>query len=336
MRVHLMPERGSLMKVWSTDDPQVTINSLVYDGKYVWFTAGVYQRPARLYVFEPGSKDVVQFKHADGLPQADEVPGHKIEDADSMIVRAIKPGHVCVMGQSGRTWLAVATYDGVKKRVEIFKEAREQANFREKSQGSNPDIAFRPTFAYPLATDKEAGQGVFLVGRYATNREVWYRPLLVDAVRKQASVPSLQVYADKSPRELAWDGQALYLLLGLRDRAPQLIRRSLESGDEVVLDDVAEGHLFLHEGLLHIVGRSWHVVDLEKRTKRLVLSPTPWRFDEHLYYPGKSDAMVPAGLKPGEVQLEGLYVSQHYGLQAWTRNDRGVATVMSVTLNSKK
>jgi hypothetical protein len=330
-----MPERGALRRIWGSDDQLVAINSLVFDGKYVWFTTTVHQRPARLYVFDPRANEVAQFKHIDGLPQADEVPGEKTGTEDSMIVTSIKPGHACVMGQSGRTWLATATYNGVKKNVEIFQEARQQTNFREKGQEFNAAILFRPAFAYPLVADEAAATSALLVGRTAMNSEVRYRPLVVDPVRKQVSVSPFQLHCDKKSQEIASDGRAIYLLVGSRDRAPQLVRRSLTGDEEVVLSDVAEGYLCVHEGMLHIVGRQWHVVDLEKRTKRLVLSPTPWRFDEGMYYPGKSSAVIPADRKPGDVQLDGLHVSQHYGVLAWTRDHRWNATVLSASLESE-
>jgi hypothetical protein len=186
-RLHLLPL--DILPLGNTGYP-----SACWDGRYFWImTAGVASPSAKdhgekglLAAIDPRTERIWRFSRADGLPPS-----------SSCAIASMAPGKVCVAGDFGRTWMAIATIDvasGIK--LDTIYEARKLAQSLGVStdpKGSDPQVAHPVSYmrvvARPVEPGKPAQQWI-IVGR--SSRTPW----LLDPEKKEASCPDFKMATD--------------------------------------------------------------------------------------------------------------------------------------------
>ena len=156
--------------------------SVVFDGRWIWVGGS-----GELTLIDP-RRGTVEAKLGAGIEFP---PGQ-------MMLAALAPGRVCIVGSTDRAWIGTLDYAGAgKARLDLFHEAR-------LAQGSpqSAELAFTPVTM--AAAGRGADQRVLVV-RFRSDAGALY-PLLVDPARRQVEVvPQPYPYA-QDPRDLVVDG----------------------------------------------------------------------------------------------------------------------------------
>ena len=189
---------GKIQTLWTGVNGQLKPMRASYDGRYVWLAGWQDHQPPLLLVIDPASGRVWQLGAADGLPfePEDTLPRSVPEQAVSAV--GLSPGHACVAGYLGRSYLALVAFDpsaGAPQpaSVKIFHEAKEPPDGADRDQWKRTTPAFVPGYMLKLVHRTTVDPGGpeerrILVGRSSAAGDVWYHPLLVDPDRLTVSV----------------------------------------------------------------------------------------------------------------------------------------------------
>src|SRR5205823_3443846 len=89
-----------------------------------------------------------------------------------MNLAPLEPGRICLAGHMGRTWLAIATFEGDKKSIRVFHTAREAQNPEDKAQARSTAVSFMPDYMFTLESARSTGLvRRTLIGRFAWNSQ---------------------------------------------------------------------------------------------------------------------------------------------------------------------
>ena len=296
--VYAIQGKEGLNELWSTFNVEALVQSVAFDGHYVW--VAVFRRggPPWLFVIDPQQETVREVTEDDGLPlQASKNVPQSVRQ--QLMVAPVSPGRACVAGSFGRSWIALATYDPKAAKavsVEVFHEARH-------AWDGSAGFALDPAAAFGLngmvlLTDKPvtdpAARRRVLIGRSDGNLSgLREHPLLVDPESRKVSVVSpatrVRLFAD-SPwqmRTFRADQNALYFF-NVEQQSPMrlhLYRIGFPEMKPVVFRrDMPEGCLVAAADGLHIVGRKWWRLRADGRLDDMGM--VPWDFANR--YPGNS------------------------------------------------
>lgn len=168
----VMKEKGKARNILRLPEEE-GFRDLVYDGQYAWASVN-----NKLYRVNLDNEKVETITEADGLP-----PGR-------ILLSALEPGRLVVVGFFGRTWIANVTWpEGGKPSVDVFHEAR----FNE-GGGEEIQLAFMPRFVW---TARRSGGDRVVVAR-GLKGEAGLRPLIVDPAARSVTVSDewLSVYVN--------------------------------------------------------------------------------------------------------------------------------------------
>jgi hypothetical protein len=300
----LMRKRGKLEALWTTTQDRSGIGPVVFDGRYVWGVFNRFRRSPSLVVIDLETKEASYFSATDGLPGDD--AEHEITVVpDSMILAPIEPGRVLAAGLFGRTWLGVASFDGVKKAVRVIHEARDVADPADLKQGLSTTVSFQPLSVH-------VAQHKAIVSRGSQNQEVLNTPLIVD-IRQKAVAPADVRFAG---RPAVVDDRLFYIRQFKRTELAELVSLPFPALKESqAMLDPPDG-LLIGEGTdLHIIGNKWWIYDTAKNSLRTAASPVPWYYIENRSYQGRPPKAPPSG--DDHFRLVHVYRSNHYGILAF-------------------
>jgi hypothetical protein len=315
--IFLMRERGTLKELWKTQERNVLVNTAVFDGRYIWAVIQRHLRSPQLLVVDPSNAESSMFSATDGLP-GDDVEQQPSTPVDRLAICALEPGRIFVAGSVGRGWLGFAAYDGKKKSIRIFHEAREAAIFSDPKQGEKTTISFRPSYAVAWPHD---GGLTMLAGRYSDNHVVARYPLLVNVKAESVLAAPFQVigYAEHNPTDRAFmtvlGDKFLFAAYNPKLEMPELLCAAAPGlPPESIYVNPPDGVYVAGGGEIHILGKKWWIFDPKLKRLRVAASPVPWKFNSRWSRQGKVDAAEIRG--PYDLQLHGVHHSNHYGMLA--------------------
>ena len=187
--VGLMKEKGRLrllpLKLNRRGANAYRHTAACWDGSFFWIMgAGVslpsapnYGENGLLAAIDPQTEKIWEFSGPDGLPPS-----------SSCAIAPLAPGKVCVAGDFGRSWIAVAAIDrttGIK--LSTIYEARNVSrsfDFSTDPKGNDPQVAHPVTYMMVLTGPAGAGRPAeqrVIVGRQP------HMPWLVDLEKKEAT-----------------------------------------------------------------------------------------------------------------------------------------------------
>jgi hypothetical protein len=262
-----------------------------WDGQYFWALNPGNEGP--LAVVEPREEKIWKVGPEAGLPPS-----------ISCGIAPLGPGKVCIAGYFGRLWIALATFDGSRLKLEVIHEAHTVPEVGHRPDDNSPErhspklacpITFVSTVAAPA--NRPAAQRV-VVGRLDAG------PLLVDPETRSVTSAPYSVVTNYlllsrddavywQDGETAFNTGPLYRI-GLPDFRKELVNRGCHTGACVFF-----------EGRFHVINRMCAGYYVAPSLKE------PWR-----------------GLRceiPGKCWYPRLFVSNHYGLLLST--EQGVYAV---------
>lgn len=158
----IMKEKGqarSLLKLPEND----AFTDLIYDGRHAW--APLKNRVLRV---DPVSEKIDEVTESDGLP-----PGR-------MLMAAVSPGRLVVVGYFGRTWIANLIWtDSDRPSVDVFHEARYNTG-----PGEETHLLFMPRVVW--TAHRQEGARVLVARGLGGNAGEW--PLIVDPKARSVEV----------------------------------------------------------------------------------------------------------------------------------------------------
>lgn len=317
--LYIMKAAGKLRPIWRPKENDVYFDSVAFDGKYVWAAARRHQRAPLLLVLNPADESVTEFTSEDGMPLEKDVGRNDI--IQHLWLTGVEPGRACLAGYMGRTWLAFATFDGTKKGVRVFHEARDAANPEDKSQGQNPQVAFTPSYVVALRTTQpsEKSQRRILIGRFSPSPHVRSIPLVVDVDKEQADPASFEFWAEdpQSGRTDAYlapvENRLFFAKWNPTLERPGLIQVAPPGmAVETAFDNPPDGVFASQGSELHIVGKQWWIFDTKTKSLRVAADKVPWYANQRFTRKGEP---APVRLEggPGEFRVDNVYSSDHFG-----------------------
>ena len=143
--IYLMKEQGKLQMVYDRTAQMDQMQTVSFDGRYVWAVVRRRAGTEVLVVIDPETERVWELSGDDGLPLPP--ASDAIRDGrQSIRVAVLGPGRVCVAGAFGPAWVAVASFDSTKSRpmVRVIHEARDTADRTDREQWKKTTVAFTP------------------------------------------------------------------------------------------------------------------------------------------------------------------------------------------------
>lgn len=303
---HVMRSPGQVTNFYEATETHVGTMSQEFDGKYVWMTGARLQKPLLLEAIDASGKHI-EFSTDDGLP---EMP----LDQTEIKLAPLAPGKVCVVGYSGRTWIAIAEItDNGTRRVEVFFEAREVATGEDESHRHNPKIAFTPTRMVTLRDGK--GNCQVLVGRSANSPLVRASPLIIDPIAKRVSIapftcPEWDHGGDKF---LARSTDAIYFYEHQDSLNLMRVRFPCDK-KEMCIERCPEGWLIFNDRGLHIVGKKWWLADVTAGKVTTIIEHPSWYYMNGYASSDDLGESNDFGVNFDKTtMLECVYLSNHFG-----------------------
>lgn len=342
----IMREKGTLAVLWRAGEPNTRVDSVTFDGKYVWFSLICHPNPPRLLLADPQTAKSWEITTADGLPVEKLDAKQLTPIAQRMEVGAIAPGKVCVGGSFGRSWLAIIEHDPLrdtkaKPTVKVFHEARDQYR-GDPLTWRNTDVAV-PFKGMWTLTEPNPAKASPPRQRMVIGREAFHdHPLLVDLQTLQVTVPTETIFV---PMRVVDDGLVTRAAIHWLDRSPRSERKKyLQQVMTFSWPDLAvkaEGvdvetgpgmsfgnRAFLLDGRVFIPARTWWVADGLDRPFRALQGRVPdYDITKRIMVGGEDFEKIP---NEDTEQIEMLALSCHYGVVCMSRKRVG-ATIYHVT-----
>jgi hypothetical protein len=318
--LYLMTEKGKLREVWDAPDFRTVIQSVRFDGRYVWCTARRHKASTLLLVLDPATGKTYEVTAADGLP---EPTAEQVADQTAMFPLAITtlgPGRICAAGWLQRTWVAVVTFDPDKKRatVDVIHEAREAADREDRDQWSSTTVAFRPTFMFTLRGEPKPGEKaatrVFLGRVTERNLDVDSFPLVIDPDKRAVAVADFHFPSRSFADTDVEDGGAVYRVW--RSIFPSLFRVSFPGTvREVLAEGLPQGVTLMtvRDGRAHVIQYRTEKDDPKNPKPRRGLHSVPVTVQWYVVEPGEKRSKLVGVDLP---LIDYVAVSSHYGLVA--------------------
>lgn len=311
-------EAEGLSHIWQSLT-NTRIQSVSYDGQYVWVAASVSRQAAQVWVFDPISKVGTQITTDDGLPLLSpaDIPGTSLVSPTAALATVSK-GRAIIVGFIGRTWLADVRFspDG-KHQVKVFHEAKEiLTNDSKDVDWHNMDLAFQPMAVRTLSGKTESGEAkqVVMISRESLVYDVTEHALLVDPDDLSVRV-SEERWRNRSPAVNAndvRDGSHYYAgVTPPAFDAVGLVRLGFPNfKPEMVMPNVREGFLLFNQtGELNVAGVDWQRGRMEDgRLKSF--GPVPWLYMNRY---GASPKTPSIRYERGSFQLQVLCDSNNFG-----------------------
>jgi hypothetical protein len=256
--------------------------SCVFDGNYIWISAKQAGKSHVVIAFDPETKQNWTIGEAEGLPQG-VVPG--IE----MHVAPLGVGKVCIVGNTGRAWVATAELaeDG-KRSCRVVFEARETIEGNDLKQAGNVHIQFEPGFAVTL-WNADRSQCRVIVGRRSHADCIMDYPLLLDPQNGTAEVATFKMRGDFEHRFFAYNDKQLFLLHGNYPKPWEMLKVEFPGTQpKVLIEHSPEGSLALDDRGLHIIGREWWRADTQTGELKSIVQKVPWFYSDN-YAPGRGE-----------------------------------------------
>lgn len=278
--IFLMKQQGHLVPVWRPDVRGARVQSVCFDGCYVWAVIRSGRKMPRLLVIDPVSEGTKSITPEDGLPAASGARPVEVGE-DQLLIAPLAPGKVLACGWFGRTWIGTVQFAPPNDAtVKIIHEARDIVADRAEADPRSTRTAFKPVYMFTLTDPAGAGarpSQCVLLDRGRTGGCLVVDP---ESSSVKAIPGGMQSYREPSVYEnglYAIERFALYWDL-YRVAAPGF-------KFEKVLSDVPEGWVWLIGGQLHILGqRWWSARDLQSPIHVALASP-PWPAGTSRYRP---------------------------------------------------
>lgn len=197
-----------------------TMQSVVFDGRCIWFATNENLNPPRLMVLDLEKKHLSEVTPAEGLPAipAAETPGQALQTLE---IAPLEKGKVLIVGSFGRTYVAIATLEPVAgKKVTVIHEAREPSAGQDEGEWPKTTVAFTPRSAWviePPQGSPEAGQKRILIARDMSNNMSYRHALVVDPEKKTITVDPHVIDRHRLRDGFLHNG-SLYLLGKIEDK----------------------------------------------------------------------------------------------------------------------
>jgi tetratricopeptide (TPR) repeat protein len=323
--LYFMRKKGVLTTVWNDTELNRTFpryhdarnqGGICFDGKYVWSTVTHFRDPPYIVAIDTTSDKKWKITTAEGLPFVHDRDGSD-RTPQSLSLAPLAPGKVCAIGSFGRAWLATITLGADAPQIEIFHEAKEQANLENVEQWKDTTVAFTPTYVHVITNPTSPSERCIVIGRKAMHREVPTHPLIVDVATLQVSVMNDVLHEQYGPMELCAFQGSLYFQGGMPNNGKRigLYRISLPGPKrELACEFDVEGRLAVVNDQLTMIGREWWLVDLDKKLLRTAGPVSSWQYQNK--YTQITRFTTPP---PNAPRLELLAPSQHYGLLSLVR-----------------
>lgn len=306
----LMKGKGSLKRIYKSEERFFHLLRACYDGKYAWAPIRGREEPLVL-VINPETEQIFEFTAEDGLPRMSSGVA-AVPLAPGKILLAGSFGKTDVEGAPDRGWCALLEFseNGVKS-VDVFHEARlHMYSFdRYGEEIWNPHNAFSPRFMVVIA-DKvnNAGKRV-LLGRTSIPGPASDYPLLIDPEAR-----TVEVLRDRVWRPTCYEGDVYWANLDPKigdpehtSLAPNLWRLGFPDFKKTTVisslpsKGIDGGPVAFFNGRVHVVGRHWWTAgQLDDKFTQL-------------------QAKIPGG--KWKWYLRELCHSNHYGLLLLTHQD---------------
>jgi hypothetical protein len=323
--LYVMRDTGELRELWTSDEPGLRIEDVVYDGRHAWAAAGRYGRRPLLLRLDPPTATTWKVTEVSGLPC--EPPGNLPPYFRQIVaVAPVAPGRACVAGWFGRSWIALVDVDPRdphRTSVEVIHEARKAIDKEDREQWKDTRVVFRPIYMFPLwdkpLTDPTAKRRI-VVGRGETyaDTNMAKHPLLVDPRNRHVTVLQPGLPNPVAVADFTWKEGAVYFVqVGPQHKHLYVYRLgSPEWKPEPVVPDVPFGWPVFHDGHLHVAGRQWWKVGQDGQIE--LLGEVPWYLRERFTAPSQRDPNNTRFEKvgPGTICLQAMYHSRHHGLLA--------------------
>jgi len=228
--LHEQPGKLRHLRGITGTTPQKQFGDLAWDGERLWAVVNT----VGLWVLAPDGQLLGTVTPEDGLPEA-----------DTMLLQPLADGRVFAVGSFGeerRAWCAVLQWQVEKKAtVKVVYEARRSLAPTEPFENPaillDPSVGFQPVSITPVTN--EAGHPALLIGRYHQNCASSYtgkwanlRPLLLDLVTYQASVPDIVAAFGDPHHSVLPVGDAVYLFTSLREKMFGPMKTSFHTGGD--------------------------------------------------------------------------------------------------------
>ncbi|PHS08062.1 MAG: hypothetical protein COA78_13065 [Blastopirellula sp.] len=329
----LLPTKTGFRQAWKPLN-NTRIQSIAYDGRYVWLSASVHQQATEVWVCDTKTGESLQLTKDNDLPllSPDEIPGN-VFGAGSVSLAPVAIGHVIIAGYIGRTWVAdVKINPQGKPKVNIFYEAKEVISNGDKNvDWANPKIAFIPTGMRTLSLPQQKGdtRQVVYIGRKTPIYEVSEHALLVDPIDLSVRIAQPRWYNRSSNIDPENVFEGSYYYAGQKDDLIGLIRIGLPGiSPEVVIPDIKEGYVLFNkqDRMVNVVGMDWQRGSFSKK-KLESFGPVPWLYSNSW---GASERTKPIRVGRGSIQLNQLADSNQFGTIAYCSQDGGARGIVQV------
>jgi tetratricopeptide (TPR) repeat protein len=348
--VYAMKEKGRLKPIWDLDSvggARPKINSITYDGRYVWVAiTPMPSLKSYLYVIDPRKEKTWELGEKDGLP--------KLDGNSQVWVEKIEPGKAMVIAWFDKTAMNAVAFDpdGGAKVNTVFESTKTFSGTPNGAAGKslpinkdwsgNVQAAFAPKYTlefHGTTPDGAARRRIVLAGRtsYVTD---W--PVIVDPDSGNVAImpEDWNQPSDKCQPFVA--GETLYRV-EKRESDLHLVRWvSPEFKREVLMQNVPEGWCVQYRDRLFIVGRKWWEIDsktFSEKNIRVASADLPWTFTNSSSGPNNPfarETFTPSEKSRGYA-LEAFCPSNFYGLLAIRKKTAAGSNldVMSVVLDDR-
>jgi hypothetical protein len=281
------------------------MSRICFDGRYVWLATKTHNGPPTIIAFDPSTQKSWTFGEAEGLPQGD-------QRTTELRLAPVGIGKAVVVGNTGRTWAAIAEIVGEGTRFKVFFEARETINGNDVSQAGNVRIGFSPGFAIPLWNPQRT-QCRVIVGRNSHAACIRDVPLVLDPQRKTVEVATFKMPGDIDKKTYVYDNEALYLFQPIYPNPPRMVRIDFPAKEaKVLIDPTPEGWMALDDLGLHIIGREWWLADPRTGDTQSLVKDVAWFYANNYNHKLGENMLFGVDLNNTSM-ISGVSSTSHYG-----------------------
>lgn len=332
--VYTRSSQGDLKYLWR---PQTGhIDSLRYDGRYLWSTVYQHQETCELWVIDTVSRKYWQIKPEDGLPMVSrsEMPiGAQV--LPQLRLSPIGEGKAIVAGHIGRLWLAEVTFDPQgSHQVRVFHEGKETVPpHNQPIDWKNPHLASPPGRLITFSETQENRVNRQWVLMTRLSHGLGQYPLIVDLADDSVQVLESGLslpYRAGEPENFV-DGALYYTQTALPNiDTMNLLRFGVpDFKSTTVIPSLPEGYVAFdtNEATVNVFGQNWLRGKLTDESLESY-GPVPWA------YRNRRAPFSPADRGPAqleELQLQLVMNTNQFGLVVKCANRRN-ATVLAQVL----
>ncbi|MEW4453503.1 hypothetical protein AB1L30_12585 [Bremerella sp. JC817] len=313
----LLAMPGKPLQEVITCPPNPYLQSMRYDGRYIWVGFSVHNQKCQIWVIDPLTAEASPITDETGLPliARDEIAASNLYIQPEITLAPYAPGKAIVAGYAGRSWIADVHFDpNGKHHVNVFHEAKRIVN--NKTMDVSPtdtDIAFGVAGSRWLHS--EDGKGAVLITRNCQVYEVNLYPLVVDPEKLTVSTGPRYtngVGGNRTTKDM-YQG-ATFAVRPLPPTYRQLGLQRIGYPDfdvSTVIADVKEGEVLIEPrtGDVHVIGMEWQRGNLEDESLES-FGEVPWLYQNHW---GISPKSPPVRFVRGSLQLNNLLMTNRYG-----------------------